>query len=126
MYMYLQKQFSWTLEKFLPFRASMTLLHGSLHWGESFTTCNYTDISTAFVYKYYFSHRSRNRCVRAQRQTTNSRDVYCYRYYSHRNFRKDLFRVLDLRMAIIRRGSCWKHRVCNTNVDTIDHIINIT
>ncbi|XP_026817193.1 proton-coupled folate transporter-like [Rhopalosiphum maidis] len=27
MYMYLQKQFSWTLEKFLPFRAYMTLLH---------------------------------------------------------------------------------------------------
>jgi hypothetical protein len=33
-----------------------------------------------------------------------------------------LFRVLDLRMAIIRRGSCWKHRICNTNVDTISII----
>lgn len=123
MYMYLQKQFGWTMEKYLPFTTYITLLHGSSHRDKSFTTlCNYTDYTSAFVYKYYFSHRSRDRCVRVQHQTSNSWNVHRYRCCSPGDFRKGWFRVLGVWMAILCRGSCWKHRVCNSNVGTISII----
>ncbi|KAE9534002.1 hypothetical protein AGLY_008738 [Aphis glycines] len=50
MYMYLQKQFGWTMEKYLPFTAYTTLLHGSLHRDKSFTTLSTVPVIVVYVF----------------------------------------------------------------------------